>query len=311
MENKVYDIITDKILKLLETGTAPWSKPWKPGDVPRNLSGRAYSGLNVFLLESVRQERGYTSNIWMTYNQAQAVGAQVRKGEHGTEVIFWKLLTKDKEDPKADVFPLLRYFTVFNACQVDNYTIPSNDLPEYDPIDKAESIFQNMPHKPVIKGGGNEAFYASGSDYIQLPAHGQFKALEYFYSVAFHEMAHSTGHNSRLARFTEGYNHSFGSQDYSKEELIAEMTATFLCAESGIENHTINNSAAYIQSWIKALKDDKKMIVQAASAAQKAANYILDKLAIEESPVIPLKPGTSNRTRTSTTRTGYTRAHSH
>jgi antirestriction protein ArdC len=283
MSPTVYEIINEKVINLLQSGHIPWKKPWKPGDAPRNFRGTSYRGVNVWILEATRQDKNYKSNIWLTYNQAQGIKnaegltGQVRKGEHGTPVIFWHFIenkTKDKNDKKT-VIPMLRYYTVFNYDQIDN--LPELVIPEstLKSVEMLERVYLNMPGKPEIKRGGDRAFYSPSLDYIGLPPIEQFKGTSEYYSTLYHEMGHSTGHETRLNRFSANDQHNFGSEDYSKEELVAEMTAGYLCGEMGIVGDTLTNTAAYIESWLRALKDDKTMLVKAGGQAQKAADYIL------------------------------------
>ena len=152
------------------------------------------------------------------------------------------------------------------------------DQIKFDPIEKCENIINNMPNKPEIKNESSQAYYVPASDHVNMPKPESFVKSEFYYSVLFHELSHSTGHKSRLDRHAkEKTSHTFGSKDYSKEELVAEMGAAFLCGHTGIEQETIDNSAAYIQSWVKKFKDKPKMVVSAAAKAQKSTNYILDK----------------------------------
>ena len=246
----------------------------------RNLiSKKAYRGINVFLLGCA----GFTSPYWLTFKQAKELGGSVKKGERGNIVVFWKWLFKEEEQENGEIeevkIPMLRYYTVFNVDQCEG--IPADIIPALDdntntlePIEAAEQLISSMPLCPSISYGGNRAFYSPSADRVQLPALEQYEIAEEYYSTAFHELAHSTGHKSRLNRKEITSHNPFGSKEYSKEELTAEMTASYLCAVTGIEQATIENSAAYIQGWLKKLKDDRKMIVYAAAAAQKAADFI-------------------------------------
>lgn len=275
----VYEIINNRVIKLLESGNIPWKKPWKPGDAPRNYRGTIYRGVNVWILEATRQDKGYKSNVWMTYNQALGLKGQVRGGEHGTPVIFWHFVEqKDKQNSdKKSSFAMLRYYTVFNYDQIDG--LPELKVTEstLQTDEKLESIYQNMPGKPAIKSGGNKAFYSPTLDYVGMPPLAQFENTSGYYSTLYHELGHSTGHETRLNRFAKDDSHNFGGEDYSKEELVAEMTASYLCGEVGIIDLTINNAAGYIQSWLSALKNDKTMLVKAGGQAQKAVDYILNR----------------------------------
>jgi antirestriction protein ArdC len=284
----VYNVITSRITELLERGVVPWHKPWKGGgESPRNLiSGKPYRGINVFLLNA----SCFTSPYWLTFKQAGERGGNVKRGEKGFPVVFWKWLdVEDKEAGKTKKIPLLRYYTVFNSTQCDGIEPPADNEPtrEHTPVESAESIVAGMPHRPEIKTGLSRAFYSPSNDSVGMPAAEQFGTGEDYYSTLFHELTHATGHESRLNRKgvsgSEGEWSSFGSNLYAREELVAEMGAAFLCGEAGIVERTIDQSAAYVASWIQRLKDDAKLIVTAAAQAQKAADYILDRPQANES----------------------------
>jgi len=279
MKLNVYEIITEKIISLLSQGVIPWSKPWKPeaGEHMNLVSGKPYRGINVFLLGCA----GYDSPFWLSFKQAKKLGGSVKKGEQGSIVVFWKWIIKeeieDNGEKKYKKIPLLRYYTVFNLEQCEGIDAPApvlEPVEKKNPIKEAQTIVDGMPNRPAIVHGGNAAAYSPAPDRIKMPELEQFVSSEEYYSTLFHEMTHSTGHASRIGRKDIEHVKPFGSVEYSKEELIAEMGAAFLCAVAGIENKTINNSAAYIQGWLKELKNDKKMVVFAAAAAQKAADYI-------------------------------------
>lgn len=274
----VYEIITDRIIGMLEKGVVPWHKPWNGGaNAPKNLvSGKEYRGINVFLLSS----SGYASPYWASYKQIAAMGGQVTKGEKGTPVVFWNWIEAEKSAlGKADRIPFIRYYTVFNVQQTTGLDgkIPPSDavVNPFSPIESAEAIASRFTDCPV-EHSGNRAFYSPTRDMIGMPSPELFNSPEEYYSTLFHEMTHSTGHKSRLDR--PGFiDVNFGSQSYSKEELVAEMGATFLSAVSGIENKMIDNSAAYINGWLSKLRKDKKILISAASLAQKATDHILGK----------------------------------
>lgn len=290
-QDKVYEVINDRIMALLDKGVVPWRRPWRSAGGstdPVNSRGRKYRGLNRLVLAAVAMLDGYESRVWLTYRQAEALGGKVRKGEKGTAVIFWKQLeVADPDAPNGKkTIPLLRYFTVFNFDQTEGVTLPKSlqskaaeALTEHDAIGAAEAIVAGMPNPPkVTETESDRAFYVPLLDAVTVPLRGQFAKVEEFYSTLFHELAHSTGHETRLNRKgSADVSHQFGSAPYAKEELVAEMTNAFLSAESGIDPETLDNSAAYIASWKKALADDPKVLVQAASAAQKAADYILNR----------------------------------
>lgn len=284
MSNKVYQMITDKILAHLENGVIPWQKTWKAASgAPKNfVTGKAYQGINSILLHLEGLAFKYASPYWLTFKQAKAKGGNVKKGQHGSQVIFWKITDKLVEDEdtgetKVKKNFILRYYTVFNLDQCEGIQAPVVESFDNDPIANCEDIVANMPQAPVIEFGGGRACYSPFDDKIDCPEFSSFINSEAFYSTMFHEMAHSTGHSSRLNRFENDTKlAAFGSEDYSKEELVAEMTAAFICGHAGIENKTLDNSAAYIHGWSKKLKDQPQMVIQAAAKAQKAADFILN-----------------------------------
>ena len=270
--SSVYSIVTEQILKQLESGVAPWHRPWTT-EIPKNLSsGRAYRGINVFLLAS----NGYGSGYWLTYKQATERGGHVRKGEHGTKIVFWKIGTRETEDADGDTIErksiVLRYYTVFNVEQCEGIAAPSVS-PIVNPIEECERIVQQMPNPPAMEQD-SRAWYRPSSDTVGIPSRNAFNSAEEFYSTLFHELTHSTGHPKRVGRDGIEKLNTFGSESYSKEELVAGMGAAILCGVAGIERKTLPNSAAYLRSWIGVLKSDSRMVVSAASQAQKAADYI-------------------------------------
>jgi antirestriction protein ArdC len=207
----------------------------------------------------------------------------VKKGEQGHMVVYYgtaELEDRETGDPK--VVPFLKYYKVFNVAQCEGLTVPvvdeSAEEAEFLPVDQAEAIFNAMPQRPQVNFGGNRAYYSPSLDYVQMPVKESFDSPDTYYNTLFHELAHSTGHTDRLARKGVTEASYFGSHEYSKEELVAEMAASFLSAESGIES-TLENSVAYLQSWMRALKNDKTMLVRAASMAQKASDFILSRQA--------------------------------
>lgn len=280
----VYDTITERIIKQLESGTAPWHKPWASrGDsgLPRNLRTlKPYRGINVWILMSA----GFSSPYFLTYKQAQELGGNVSKGEKGLPVVFWKFGEYEQdnkvtgETEKHDSV-LVRYYTVFNASQCENLQVipvaPPDTHLDIPAIDLCEQIVDAWSTRPTIKHDGDKASYHKVLDYINMPSRNAFESGEEYYSTLFHEMTHSTGHPKRLNRATLTDFERFGDGNYSREELVAEMGAAFLCGFNGIENRTIGNSAAYLASWLKVLKEDHRMVIVAASQAQKAVDHIL------------------------------------
>ena len=281
----VYQIVTDRITAQLEAGVVPWRKSWTTTGAPRNLaSGKAYRGINVWLLFST----GFTSPYWLTYRQALERGGNVRKGEKGTLVVFWKLFQRkgDGSQPTTAatsqeagrMLPLLRYYTVFNVEQCDGLTDvpkPEAKTHEHEPLAEAEALWNAWTDKPAVTHQGNAAVYRRETDAITMPPRPQFQSAEDYYSTLFHEGTHATGHSARLSRATLLESARFGSQTYSKEELVAELGSAYLCGTCGIVDRTVENSAAYLQSWLQAFRADKTLIVHAAANAQKAADYIL------------------------------------
>ena len=278
--SQVYQIITHRIVSLLEQGTIPWNRPWSGGpsnELPANLKTKhVYRGINVFLLSAM----GYSSRYWLSFKQAKAMGGHIRKGEHGTPVIFWKKLqVEDRETGEPKEVPMLRYYSVFNLDQIDGIEAPdAPEIPEreFTPITRAQQIMDNMPNPPRIEHIQPRAFYRSDQDLVNLPRPELFKSDEYYYGTAFHELTHSTGHEKRLGRRPSDVPRFFGDREYSQEELVAEMGAAFLCAEAGIGQVLIEDQASYIDNWISVLKGTPKMAIKSGSSAQAAADYILN-----------------------------------
>jgi len=284
--SKVYQVVTDRLLAALEQGVVPWRRPWKAADMPRNLvTQQPYRGSNVFAL----LWQGYKSPYWCTFKQALAAGGHVKKGERGTPVVFWRWISERKNAAgkveKLDrPFPTVRYYTVFNVEQCEGLTVPASvDVPTgFDPIAAAEAIVAAMPKRPAIVEG-NEASYAPAADFVTMPARDSFYTAAGYYATLFHELTHSTAHASRLGRkasITEWTR--FGSPAYSREELVAEMGASFLMASCDLVDETIASSAAYLDNWLKVLRADPSMLLYAGQQAQKAADFILDRAAAEQ-----------------------------
>lgn len=279
-----YDEITDRIIAALEAGVAPWRKPWtSAGTLPLSMSsGKPYRGLNVMLLALTALEQGYASPYWGTFKQINERGGNL-KGAKSTVVTLWKTFRKvDPETGEPRTMFFLKTFRVFNADQAvwpegSKRPVLDVELADHDPIAEAQAIIdgyvggENGPAYRSIRS--DSAHYVPATDSITVPELNQFATPEEFYSTAFHECGHSTGHRTRLARRELATFTHFGDEMYSKEELVAEMTAAFLCGHAGIET-TLDNSAAYLANWLKALRNDKKLLVSAAGAAQKAADRI-------------------------------------
>jgi antirestriction protein ArdC len=290
--SNLYEIMTDRIVAKLETGVVPWRQPW--GAIgfraPMNVRGNCYRGLNVFLLAS----QGYRSPYWLTFRQAKELGGHVRAGERSIPVIFWKWIEKEETNPENGevrnaTVPILRYYNVFNVEQVEKlpdkfYRTDTDPVREFSPIESCERIVAGYQAPPTIQHGGSRPYYAPSSDTVTVPPQTAFVSTEGYYATLFHELGHSTGHPSRLAR--EGITDPimFGSHTYSREELVAEMASAFLCGRAGIDSEPlIDNSAAYVASWIRVLKGSPKLAVIAAAQAQKAADWILGERRAESS----------------------------
>jgi antirestriction protein ArdC len=281
----IYAEVTAKIIHELEEGRLPWVQPWgRTGSInpslPRNaLTARNYSGVNVLILWGAVIEQGWPSQSWLTFRQALEAGGNVRKGEHGTTVVYADRFTPEKEkerarqtgdEPKA--VPFLKRFTVFNVAQCEGLrpglAADPAPLPDREIVPVAEDVI--AASGVDFRIGGDRAFYVPSADYVQVPPQPAFFEQINFYRTALHELTHATGHPSRLGRkLTNG----FGSKDYAREELIAEMGSAFLCASLGIQP-TVRH-ADYIGSWLEVLREDNRAIFQAASAATKAADWIL------------------------------------
>jgi antirestriction protein ArdC len=279
----VYEIITGQILVELEKGVVPWRKPWRTLPPANLVSKKPYRGINTFLLALA----GYGSQYWLTFRQAQALGGNVRRGEHGTKIVFWKFNEYETETADGETenrtSAFLRYYTVFNLEQTEGLKALLA-LPPARPIESAETIISGMPNPPAYQQGFL-ACYSPSSDTVTMPSPNAFSSRAEYYSTMFHELTHATGHAKRLGR--EGFDRpqEFGSESYSREELVAEMGSAMLCGVAGIEQATMANSAAYLKSWITRLKSDSRLVISAASAAQKAAEYIRGESA-KDSPAV-------------------------
>ncbi len=279
--------VADCLIEQIKTGTAPWQKPWEPGEavLPYNAStGNRYKGFNAVWLMS----QGRADSRWLTYKQAQEVGAQVRSGEHGTTILYWKFdETRAEKDEKGKILkdaegntvfktvrlekPRAFYATVFNAEQINGLPSVVRKAQDWDPLRRAEAILEatgaKIMHKP-----GDEAYYSPGRDVIVLPERYQFKERSNYYATALHEVGHWTGHSSRLDR---DLGHPFGSDGYAKEELRAEIASMILGADVGT-GHDPSRHAAYVGSWIKAIRDDPNALQRAATDAEKIVGFIMD-----------------------------------
>ena len=282
----IYCQITDKIIAELERGIVPWVQPWTsssqlfPLGLPVNgLTRRSYSGINILLLWSALEEKGFASSYWVTFKQCIAMGGSVRKGEHGTHVYFADKFVPEKEKARAaeagdepNSIAFLKRYTVFNAEQCDG--LPTGLIAV--PVAKSER--QIVPEAEALIGatgadfriGGDQAFYVPSEDFIRIPNQTAYTDQINYYRTAFHELGHWTGHKTRLDR---SLTTKFGTVDYAREELVAEMATAFVCASLGIVP-TVRH-ADYIGNWLQVLKEDARAIVKAASLASKACDFIL------------------------------------
>lgn len=269
----VYETVTNQIIEQLEKGVVPWQKSWKT-PIPKNIvSKKPYRGINLLVLGL----SPFSSAYWATFRQIKKMGGSVRKGEKSTRVYYvnW-VKVEDRRTGDEKEVPFLKQYCVFNIAQTEGLEIEEeNHGAPVSPMEKCEQILSVMPNMPVIDlMGGGRAYYHPATDSIHLPSLSAFQSAEAYYGTLFHELVHSTGHAKRLAREGIVASNGFGSEVYSKEELIAELGASFLCSEGDIIGKTIDASASYIAGWLKALKNDKKLIVVAAAQAQRAVDYI-------------------------------------
>jgi|SRR5215831_4407268 len=283
MKRDLYAEVTARVLSQLEAGVVPWVKPWShtPGfNVPQNAhTGRPYSGVNIIMAWlAMHANPQWNRPAFVTFKQALALGANVRKGEHGTKVYFYKqLLVHDRskpDDPEATRgIPMLREYTVFNLAQCDGLPerimVPPDFKPRHN--DERDATIDEFlaATNANIKEGSGEAYFAPGLDFISMPGFKAFKSGNSYYHTLFHELGHWTGHKSRLDRELKT---DKGTQDYALEELVAELTSAFLCAEFNIDGAV--RHVDYIAHWIERLKKDNKAFLKAAARAQKAADYL-------------------------------------
>jgi antirestriction protein ArdC len=273
--NKVHKILTDKVLEMIEkNNVAPWKRPWCKLR-PKNIRGTYYHGINYFILSLTSQINRW-SNIWLTYNQIKEYGGKIKDGEKGTCAYFYKVIEKEDENGGKNTFPVFRYFLVFNLDQVDNITLKNNDNDNTKALPEPESIIKGYKGIPKICFGGDTACYNPVSDIIYMPYQSTFDSIEHYYSTLFHELAHSTGHVSRLNRKEVMDPVKYGSHQYSMEELVAELCSVYLSDRCGINNDSVfESSKNYLAEWYNVLKREPTMFAIAASRANKAALYIL------------------------------------
>jgi len=278
----IHTRITNQIIAQLEAGVRPWVQPWEAGATvnrPLRHDGTPYSGINILLLWSEAVERGCLRPTWMTFRQALALGAHVRKGERGATVVYANQIIREEADeagkPVEQRIPFLKAYTVFNLDQIDG--LPERYAPQPQPtinpevpIGAAEAFFSACGAD--IRHGGGSAFYAPAPDFVQMPAFESFQDAQSYYATLGHEMIHWTRHSSRLDRDLGRQRH--GDEGYAREELVAEFGAAFLCADLGLPLEPREDHAAYIASWLQVLCDDRRFIVSAAAHAQRAVAWL-------------------------------------
>lgn len=281
----LYSRVTNTIIAELEAGVRPWTKPWSAehlaGRISRPLrhNGEPYSGINIILLWAEATARGFSCPMWMTFRQALALGGHVRKGEHGSTVVYANRISRTEADDNGqDVersIPFLKAYTVFNIDQVEGlpesyYAKPEPRIEIGQRIEVADAFFAAT--RAEIRHGGDSAYYAVHPDYVQMPPFECFEDPESYYATLAHECTHWTRHPTRLDR--EFGRKRWGDDGYAREELVAELGAAFLCADLGLELTPRPDHASYIDNWLEVLKDDKRFIFSAAAHAQRACDFL-------------------------------------
>ena len=279
--NDLYEKIASQIRTQLAEGTLPWHKPWavdpdRQVSKPLRENAVPYQGINVLILWGAAIEAGYASPFWMTYRQAQSIGAQVRRGEKCTHIVFAKTAKKRETDEYGDetevLLPVRRVYAVFNADQIDD--LPAKyvpEIPDVNPDERdatCEAWFASLGID--VRYGGTRAYYAPGPDRVQMPHFETFESAQAFWSTFAHEHVHSTGHTSRLDRDFGPH----GTPEYAREELVAELGSAFLCADLGIASSPRSDHASYIASWLKLLEDEPRAVFDAATQAQQAVEFL-------------------------------------
>lgn len=278
-KTNVYEMVTERIIAELEKGIIPWEKPWGTGvrsGAYNRVSKKAYSLLNQMLLKHTGE--------YATFKQWTDLGGHIKKGEKSEIVVFWKIFEKEETNPdtgekEVQKIPMLRYYNVFHISQVEGVeplTIPFREVESIETADKVIADYVTRENIEFTECASNEAYYSPSRDCVVVPMKEQYKLINEYYSTTFHELTHSTGHKNRLDRLQTGAVAAFGSENCSKEELVAEIGSASIMNLLGIETKkTFRNSAAYIQNWLQVLKNDSKFIVSAAGKAEKAVNYIM------------------------------------
>jgi antirestriction protein ArdC len=287
-QSEVYEKITNKVLEGIDSDNClPWNKPWfNTGVSPMNYTTKKpYRGFNLF----VTAFSGFTSPYWMTANQIKKAGG--KWSGKGTLITFWKIFKKKVEDKETGETTekksfLLKYYYVWNAEQIEGIDFKAVDTPKlnnFGKIEAMENVFNNMPNPPQMRDvEQDQAYYEPLRDRVTMPLMGQFNEVNDYYKVKAHEVVHSTGHKSRLNR--EGVADPFmrTKESYSFEELVAELGACFLMGATGLENKSFDNSVTYLKGWRNRIAEDPKLIMRAATHAQKAVDYIMDKVEVKE-----------------------------
>lgn len=268
MQNIAYQVVQDSIITQLDKGIVPWRKEWKNGIPQNGQSGRVYNGINLLLLST----NSFTDPRYLTFNQVVQMGGKVMKGAKSSTVVLWHFAQREENGKKKSI-PFLKYYKVFNVEQCENLKLKTLTR-DASTIPSGEEIISGYLDCPPIKYEGSKACYIPSKDEVLVPKQSVFTSDEAFYQTLFHELIHSTGHSDRLSRKGITEFDAFGTQTYAFEELVSEIGSAFLCAVAQIDND-IPNTAAYIDGWKKYLIDNPKAMIQAASQAQKAADYIL------------------------------------
>ena len=297
-QRDLYQEVTNKMISMIEQGVAPWRLTWNTYGLAKNYAtGHVYSGINLILMNTTPHPIPY----FMSYNQIKERGGKIRKGAKAEMVIYFNVYYKDfadntlsKEDAKAresrgeeiQVLKFIKYYNVFNIADIEgiDFETPETRLNPNEKMEGCEKIIEQMPNRPELKMvDADQPFYSPVLDFVNMPAIEQFESAEAYYATYFHELAHSTGHALRLGREEVMNPSKHGSNPYSREELLAELAASFLCSSVQINFDNIaENSAAYLAGWLKVLKEDSKFIFKAAAEAQKAADYILIRKQVAE-----------------------------
>jgi antirestriction protein ArdC len=291
--SNLYEEVTNKIISMIKQGVAPWRRTWSTYGLARNYgTDHIYTGINLILMNNTMHPIPY----FLTFNQVKEQGGRIKKDAKAEKVIYFDVYCKDGNDKtltkeeaiqrrkngeEIQILKFIKYYLVFAIEDIEGieFKIPEMELKPNEQIARCESIIENMPKRPELRQiDANRACYAPELDLVNMPSIEQFESAEYYYATFFHELIHSTGHASRLAREEIMNPQKFGGMPYSKEELVAELGASFLCSSVQIDyDNIVENNAAYLAGWLKVLKEDSKFIFKVASEAQKASDYILNR----------------------------------